>query len=294
VDIDPFEIFRSFMSGLGGFGGFSDFGFSDSLRVQEIKGREMQLKIKLTLSEIATGVTKKIKVKRLQRCENCQGTGVRPGSSKVKCPVCNGSGEIRRSALGGFFTQVYTCDSCGGTGSVIRDPCPICKGDGRIRGEATVNINIPAGVSSGNYLNLRNQGNAGPNNGPRGDIKVIIIEEENDTFKRDGDDIIYPLAISFSQAALGDTVEIPTLDSEVRLNIPAGTQSGKVLRLAGKGIRHLNSPGAGDQLVVIQVYVPEKLSAKEREIIQELANSENLRPKNQNRDFFQKVKDTFF
>jgi molecular chaperone DnaJ len=296
MDIDPFEIFRSFMSSFGGFGsGFSDFGFgSFDKRPRQTKGREMQLTLRLSLEEIATGITKKIKIKRMVKCEDCHGTGIKAGSSKKTCPVCHGAGEVRRSTLGGFLTQVYTCDKCHGNGDIITDPCHTCAGDGRVQGETTISVNIPAGVTTGNYIHLRGQGNAGPQGGPNGDIKVYIEEKEHEFFQRRDDDIIYPLQLSFPQAALGDTVEVPTLNGTTRFTIPPGTQSGKVFRMKGKGIKHLNGYGAGDQLLIIQVYTPTKLTDREERLLQELAQSENLKPHSAEKGFFSKMKNTFF
>jgi len=298
MDIDPFEIFRSFMSGFGGsfggFGGFGDFGFGQSQRSQRIMGREMQIKLKLTLEDISTGVTKKIKIKRLDQCDNCNGSGAKTGTSKQTCPICQGSGQIRRTSMGGIFTQVYACDSCGGSGQIIKDPCPRCKGDGRSPGEATISVSIPAGVAEGNFIYLRGQGNAGPNDGPRGDIKVIIQVEDHKYFIRDGDDILYHLHISFPQAVLGDTVEVPTLSGKARLTVPAGTQSGKVFRMRNKGLKHLNGYGSGDQLIISQIYTPEKLSNEERKLVEKLAESENVKPSANGKGFFEKVKDAIF
>jgi len=294
MDIDPFEIFRSFMGGFGGIGGFGDFGFGQTSRNQKVAGRELQLKLELTLEEIAIGITKKIKIKRLDRCDNCDGSGAKPGTSLIQCPVCNGAGEIRRSAMGGIFTQVYTCDRCRGYGKIIKDPCPRCKGDGRIRGETTISVNIPAGVNTGNYIYLRGQGNIGPNEGPRGDIKAIIEEKEHEYFEREDDDIIYHLQISFPQAALGDTVEVPTLGGRARLTIPPGTQAGKIFRMRGRGIKHLNGYGTGDQLVEVQIYTPTNINQSEREMLEALGQSENMKPHPNEKGFFQKVRDAFF
>jgi len=295
MDIDPFEIFRSFMSGFGGFGsGFADFGFGSSSASRQAKGREMQLTLKLTLEEIAAGVNKKIKIKNLVTCDLCNGSGSKPGSPPRTCPVCHGSGEIRRSAMGGFFTQVSPCDSCRGQGQIISDPCPACRGEGRVRGETTISVNIPAGVTTGNYIILRGQGNAGPNNGAKGDIKVYIEEKEHEYFERQGDDLFYHLQISFPQAALGDTVTVPTLTGNAKITIPGGTQSGKIFRMRGLGIKHLNDYGSGDQLVVVQIYTPQKLSPKEHQLLQELAECEGVQPKPSEKGFFHKVKDAFF
>lgn len=296
MDIDPFEILRNFMSSFGGFGGaFNDFGFgSRTRRRAAAKGREMQLSLKLTLEEISLGTDKKLKIKRLVHCDMCNGEGVKPGSSKKRCPVCSGSGEIRRSAMGGIFIQTTLCDSCRGSGEIITDPCPRCGGEGRIRGETTISVNIPAGVSSGNYMVLEGKGNAGPRGGPNGAIKVYIQEKEHEFFERDGDDIIYQLQISFPQAALGDTIEVPTLDEKEKLIIPPGIQSGKVMRMRGKGIKRLRGHGYGDLLVVVQIYTPTKLNNREVELLKELAQSEGIKPKPTEKGFFRKVKDAFF
>ncbi|MBC8204953.1 molecular chaperone DnaJ [bacterium] len=292
MDFDLSDALRMFMEG---FGSFADFGFGGGRsRGHSARGREMQIKLKLSLEEIASGVSKKIRVKRLVRCESCGGSGVKSGASKHTCPACQGRGEIRETAFGGIFTQVRTCDRCGGMGQVITDPCPECKGDGRVRGESTMSVDIPAGVANGNYLHLRGQGNVGPNSGPPGDIRVIIQEEEHKYFSREADDIIYQLELSYPQAVLGDVAAVPTLSGRAKITIPAGTQSGKVLRLAGKGIKHLNGYGAGDQLVVVNIYVPSKLSPKERELLEELAQYEGLKPNPNEKSFFNKVKDAFF
>ena len=227
-------------------------------------------------------------------CEHCSGSGSKPGSDPRTCPVCRGTGEVRRSAMGGFLTQVTPCDSCRGAGKIISDPCPQCRGDGRNRGETTISVNIPAGVTSGNYILLWGQGNAGPNGGPDGDIKVFIEEIEHEFFERDGDDLIYHLQISFPQAALGDNVIVPTLNGKAKLTIPSGTEAGKVFRMKGKGIKHLNGYGIGDQLVLVQIYTPKKLSAREQELLQELSECEGIIPKPSEKGFFNKVKDAFF
>lgn len=294
AEVDPFEIFRSFMNGFGG-GGFSDFGFGGTgARSRSTRGREMQLSLKLTLEEIAAGANKKIKIKKLVHCDVCSGSGSKPGSSPKTCPVCRGTGEIRRSAMGGFFTQVAPCDSCRGSGKIISDPCPSCRGDGRNRGETTVSVNIPAGVTNGNYILLRGQGNAGPNSGPDGDIKVFIEEIDHEFFERDGDDLLYRLQISFPQAALGDSVLVPTLNGKAKLTIPSGTEAGKIFRMKGKGIKHLNGYGTGDQLVIVQIYTPKKLSTREQELLKELSECEGIKPQPSDKGFFKKVKDAFF
>lgn len=292
MDFDLSDAFRMFMDG---FGGFSDFGFGgDRGRSRVQRGREMQIKLKLSLEEILTGISKRIKIKKLVPCPTCGGSGVKPGSSKQTCPLCHGRGERRETAFGGIFTQVRTCERCGGLGKIITNPCPECRGDGRVRGESTISVDIPAGVANGNYLHLRGQGNTGPNGGPPGDIRVVIQEKEHDYFERDGDDIIYQLDISFPQAALGAALEVPTLTGRAKLTIPPGTQSGKVFRMAGKGIKHLNGYGSGDQLVAVKIYTPTRLSPREKELLEELADCEGMKPKAGEKGFFSKVKNAFF
>ncbi len=298
MDIDPFEIFREFM---GGFG-FGDFfggtaGNRGSRARRHQRGRDLQINLKLELEEIAEGTTKKIRVSRLMACESCGGNGAKKGSKPQTCSTCNGVGEVRQvtRSFFGQMVNVTTCPSCGGTGEINREHCDICGGEGRMKGSATVNVGVPAGVSGGHYLTLSGEGHAGPRGGPAGDLIVVFEEKTHKHFERHGDDILYSIGISIPEAVLGTEVEVPALEGQVQLEIPAGVQPGKILRMRGKGIRCLNSTGRGDQLVRISVWIPDKLDPHEKEMFEELAASEGLKPpKSKDRGFFDKVKNVFF
>jgi molecular chaperone DnaJ len=264
-------------------------------------GTDLKIRLRLTLEEIGTGVEKKLKVKRWKSCDTCGGSGAKPGSSKVTCKVCNGTGEVRHvsKSVFGQFVNVSMCQNCNGEGRVVKDPCETCGGDGRVQGETTIKVNVPAGVAEGNYIPLRGQGNAGLRGGPAGDLLVIIEEEPHTLFTRNGQDILLDLLISFPEAAQGTDVEIPTLTGRARLKIDAGTQSGKILRMRDKGIPELNSGRHGDQLVRVNVWVPTRLSARDKELMKELEKSENIKPKegdrsaHSDRSFFDKMKNMF-
>lgn len=294
------EIFSSFSDIFGGsifgdfFGGSSR---SSRRRYQGEAGSDIRIKLPLTLEEIATGTTKTIKIKRLVICDNCNGTGAKPGTHKVTCSMCNGSGEIRQvqRSIFGQMVNISTCPACNGEGKIIVEKCNICKGDGRVQGEDKVEIKIPAGVEQGNYIPIKNKGNSGKNGGPNGDLIVIIEEKKHDYFTRDGNNVIFKLNITFPQAVLGDEVEIPILNGKQKIKIEPGTQPGNHLKLTGKGIPYLNSAQKGDFYVLFNVIVPTKLNSREKELIKELSNSENFDYKShkKNKDIFEKIKDAF-
>ncbi len=294
-DFDLSDALRIFME--GGFGGFADiFGGGRAAQKDRLRrGSDLQIPLKLSLEDVAAGGTKKVKIQRLKTCEECGGTGARRGSRASVCPTCQGRGEVRhvsRSFLG-QFVQTSTCPACQGQGEIIQDRCPKCNGEGRYKGDVTLSVNLPAGITTGNYLTLRGQGNAGLRGGPPGDVYLVIEEKPHPHFERHGDDILYRLLISFPQAALGDEVEIPTLNGRVKVTIPAGIQNGKVLRLKGKGIKHLNQAGSGDQLIMINIYTPTKLSPRDRELLEELNKSDSIKPRPEDGSFFSKVKNAF-
>lgn len=295
VDFDLADALRTFMSEGFGFGDFFNLGRSRD-KAGPVRGSDLQIRLKLSLEEIATGATKKIKLKKLVACETCGGSGAAAGSKSVKCPSCNGTGQIRQvsRSIFGQFINISTCGQCSGRGKVIQHPCHACGGEGRQQGEKTVSVDIPVGVNSGNYITVRGEGNVGPRGGPAGDALIFLEEKEHEYFERHGDDVLYDLPISVSQAVLGDEVEIPTLNGPVKLEIGPGTQSGKILRLRNKGIPHLNGYGCGDQLVRILVWIPTKLSSDERRLFEELARYEGLRPPKNGRSFFKKMKDALF
>lgn len=283
---DIFNAFRDIFSG-SGFGGsiFDEFfGGGTSSRTRRSstvqRGSDLRVKLKLTLEEIATGVSKKIKIKRYKKCSSCNGTGAERAGSYRTCPVCNGSGEIRHvnRSVFGQFVNITTCNNCGGEGKVISDPCRICGGEGKVQEEATVSVDIPAGVSTGNYLTIRGEGNAGRRGGPSGDLIVVVEELSHELFQRQGDDIIYELELSIPEAVLGGEIEVPTLTGKARLKLEPGLSPGKILRMKGKGLPNLNTKKNGDQLIVVNIYIPSKISAHERELIQSLMNSPNFKP----------------
>ncbi|HZY09684.1 MAG TPA: molecular chaperone DnaJ [Bacteroidota bacterium] len=266
-----------------------------------IPGSDLKIHLKLPLEEIATGVEKKIKVKRWKTCDSCKGSGARSGSSKSTCTVCNGSGEIRQvsRSVFGQFINISTCNNCQGEGRIIRDVCTECRGEGRVQGESTIQINIPAGVSEGNYIPLHGEGNAGIRGGPSGDLIVVIEEEPHKIFVRNGDDIVLDLLISFPEAVFGADIEIPTLNGRARLHIDPGTQSGKILRMRERGIRQLQGHGRGDQLVRVNVWVPTNLPKEDKELLKNVAKRESFQPKegdksaHSDRSFFERMKDIF-
>lgn len=296
------DIFSHFSDIFGGFGGgsiFDDFfgtGGSSSRRrgSQGIPGSDMKISLKLTLAEIADGVEKTLKIKKLKRCETCNGTGAKAGSGYTTCSYCNGSGQIKQVSRSFFgqFVNVSECPHCNGEGRIVKEKCPECSGEGRIKSESTIKVKVPAGVVEGNYIPLRGQGNAGIRGGVNGDLLVFIEEEESEIFTRHNDDIIYELNLSFIDAALGADVVVPTLNGKAKLKIEPGTQSGNILKMKDKGIKHLNGYGRGDQLVIVKVYIPKKLSSKEKEILKQLSKSENFQPKGKSKSekgFFDSV-----
>jgi molecular chaperone DnaJ len=237
--------------------------------------------VRLSLNEVALGAKKTVKLKSLDRCTTCEGSGAKPGTKPTTCGTCNGSGEVRRAtrSMFGQFISVAPCPTCNGEGTVISQPCDVCRGEGRVRGERSVTVDIPAGVSVNNYLTLRGQGAAGPRNGPNGDLLVMLDIKEDDRFERQGDDLVFDLPVSFSQAALGGEYEVPTPYGDERLRIPPGTQPETVLRLRGRGLPILGQEGKGDLLVRVHVWTPERLTDEQERLFRELAKLEGEAPK---------------
>lgn len=278
------DIFSHFSDIFGGSSIFDDF-FGGSQRGRSRKrgpgvpGSDLRVSLKLTLEEIATGVSKKIKIRKQVKCDDCNGSGAQAGTSLKTCPVCNGAGEVKtvsRSVFG-QFVNIQACQNCQGEGQVVDSPCKKCSGDGRVNDETTVKIEVPAGVEDGNYMTLRGEGNAGKRGGQPGDLLVIFQEIRHEHFVREKDDVIFNLFITFPQAALGDEVEVPTLNGKAMLKIDPGTQPGKMLKMKGKGIRHLNYSSNGDQIVRINVAVPQKLNSKEKDLIKQLSDLPNIK-----------------
>lgn len=294
---DIFSMFGDVFGGHSGFGGFGGFGGGGG-RAQH-RGSDLRLKVRLSLQEVATGVTKKFKVRKDITCNHCHGSGAENGSQAETCPKCHGSGVVVktvRTMIGMMQTQTE-CPECHGEGTVIKNKCHQCGGTGIVKGEEVVEIKIPAGVADGMVVNVPGKGNAGMHNGVNGNIQVFIEEEPNDTFVRDGQDVIFNLLLDFPTAALGGDVEVPTIDgSKVKIKIEPGTQPGKTLRLRGKGLPAVPGygSGSGDLVVNISVYVPKELNRHEKEILEQLRESDNFKGDNQTRkSIFEKFKNYF-
>lgn len=270
---DLSDALRAFMRDFGGFGGFEDmFAGGGGGRSRSRKGRDLQVKVTLTLKEIALGAEKQIRVNKMVACESCSGSGARSGGDHKTCDVCQGAGQIKqvqRSILGQFI-NVVDCHKCGGDGVLISDPCPTCSGSGHSRGHETVNVRIPAGVATGNYITVSGGGDAGERGARAGDLYVIIEEQTDERFERHGHDVLIDIPLTYTQLALGTRLEVPTIEGKVLLKVPAGTPSHKIFRMKGKGIPRLNSYGRGDQLVRVVAWVPGKVSKKEAELLKEL------------------------
>ena len=279
------DIFSHFSDIFGGSSIFDDFFGGGSSRGRGRRrgagtpGSDLRVNLKLSLEEIAEGVTKKVKIKKQVTCDNCNGSGAEGGTSTKTCPVCQGAGEVKsvsRSVFG-QFVNITTCNNCNGEGTVVDSPCKKCMGDGRINGETTLTINVPAGVSEGSYMTLRGEGNSGKRGGQPGDIIAVFQELAHDYFVREGDDIIYDLYVSYPDAVLGAEVEVPTLNGKARLKVDAGTPAGKMLKMRNKGIKHLNHGGSGDQIIRVNIDVPKKLNSKEKELLKELSELPNFK-----------------
>ncbi|NNE44567.1 MAG: molecular chaperone DnaJ [Gemmatimonadetes bacterium] len=289
------EIFRQAFEGFGGFEDIFGGGGGGGGRRGPKQGRNLQVRLRLTLEEVLSGATKKIRLKRLGRCETCSGSGARAGSSPVTCTECNGMGQVQRvqRSLLGQMVTVVPCPACRGAGQTITDPCPSCSGEGRREVQETISVDVPAGVSTGNYIPISGKGDEGPRGGPAGDLIVMIEESQHDLFERDGDDIICDLPISFTTAALGGKVDVPTLGGSARLEIPAGTQSHKVFRLRGQGVPHVRSNRRGDQLVRVRVWTPKKLSREERLLVEKLAEIQGEPTPEPGKGVFERIRDAF-
>ena len=310
--------------GAGGAGGFGGFDFSDALEVfmrdfggfggiedlfggrqqrggsrSAPQGQAIKVRVRITLPEVATGVVKTLKVAILDTCERCSGSGSADGAAPAPCATCQGSGEVRQAqrTVFGQFISVVPCRACRGEGRIIEEPCPMCHGEGRARSEGPIHVEIPPGVTSENFITMRGEGHVGPRGGPRGDVLVLIEVEEDPRFVRDGAHLRYELPITFSQAALGDEAEVPTVGGTVKLTIPKGIQSGEVLRLGGLGLPELHGRGKGDQLVRVVVWTPERLTADQEEAIRTLRDLEEPAPEkldgDSGRSIWSRVKEAF-
>ena len=293
---DIFEHFGDIFGGAfgGGFSGGGRRGGGGGRRVN--KGTNLRIKVKLTLEEILNGAKKKIKVNKYNPCEPCNGSGAEDGSFST-CSTCKGTGQVTRitNTILGQMQTSSTCPSCSGEGRSISNKCKSCYGDGIVRGEEVIEIDIPAGVAEGMQLSVRGKGNAGPRSGVPGDLLVVIEETPHEVLQRDGNNLYYDLFVNFADVALGESVEVPTLTGKAKIKIQPGTQSGKVLRLKGKGLPSVNEYGIGDLLVTINVWTPQELTSEEKRLLEKIKNADNFQPNptKKDRDFFGRMKEYF-
>lgn len=298
------DIFSRFSDIFGGGGGGSPFesffgggGGGGRRRARGQRGSDLRVKVKLDMEEVYKGVEKKIKLRRMVSCDTCNGAGAENPSDFQTCGTCNGTGELRRQAGGGFFQQIVVtaCPTCQGEGRTLSKACKSCAGEGREETIEVVEIPIPAGISEGMQLTMRGKGHAGRRGGSAGDLQILVEEKPHEFFSRDGDNVVYELFISFPDAALGRSVEVPTLGGKTRFKVSPGTQSGKVFRLKGKGLPNINGYGSGDQLIQVMVWVPKNLTSKERSQLETMQESDNFQPNPSGSDkgFFSRLRDMF-
>lgn len=287
----------AFGGGFGGFGGFGG-GFGGGQRRERVyRGRDIRVRVKLTLEEIAHGVEKEISIEKNVPCKDCGGKGARNSSDIKTCPACNGTGQVQR-VVNSFLGQTVTystCQQCGGEGKVISNPCSTCHGTGLVRQRETIKVKIPAGVEAGMQMTVQGEGHAAKNNGINGDLLVVIEEQEHPDLRREGNNLYYTKVISIMDAMLGCEVEIPCLDGKYKVKVEPGTQSGTVVRLRGRGLPSLNSYGTGDLYVKFAVWIPKKLNREEKALFESMKNNESFRPSpsKEDKSFFEKLKDLF-
>ena len=267
---DPFDIFAEVFGNLGGFG-----GFGRSSRSGPRRGNDIRSGLVITFEEAAFGAEKEIDIQRQEACQTCTGTGAEPGTSPETCPECRGSGQTRQvqNTLLGSFVNITTCPQCQGKGTVVKTPCQECSGSGRVYAKRRIEVSIPAGVDDGVTIRLTGQGEPGELRGPNGNLYITLNVKPHDFFKRRGNDVILEMKVNVAQAALGDSVNVPTLEGDRKITIPAGTQSGAIFRLRDLGIPHLRGNGRGDQLIVTQVAVPTKLTVEQTDLFQQLSGT---------------------
>ena len=287
----------AFGGGFGGFGGFGG-GFGGGQRRERVyRGRDIRVRVRLTLEEIARGVEKEISIEKNVPCPDCGGRGARNSSDIKTCPACNGTGQVQR-VVNSFLGQTVTystCQQCGGEGKIISNPCHTCNGTGLVRQRESIKVKIPAGVEAGMQMTVQGEGHAAKNNGINGDLLVVIEEQEHPDFRREGSNLLYTKVISVVDAMLGCEVEIPCLDGKQKIRVEPGTQSGTVTRLRGKGLPSVNSYGTGDLYVKIAVWIPKKLTKEERALFESIRQNESLKPNptKDDKSFFEKLKDLF-
>ena len=292
------DFLNDILGGFGFGGGFGGGARSSQQQQRVYRGRDIRVRVKLTLEEIAKGVEKEISIEKSVPCTECGGKGAKNSSDIKTCPACHGTGQVERVVRQGFFQQVTysTCQQCGGEGKIVSNPCRSCSGTGLVRKRETIKVKIPAGVEAGMQLTIQGEGNAAKNNGINGDLLVVIEEQEHPNLKRDGNNLYYTKIISLPDAILGTETEIPCLDGPYKIKVEPGTQSGTVVRLRGKGLPTVNGyGGTGDMYVKIGVWIPRKLNKDEKAVIESLKNNESFKPNpsKEDKSFFDRIKDLF-
>jgi molecular chaperone DnaJ len=292
--VDLSEALNIFMRDFGGFSGLGDLFGGGRRPTGPRAGQDVKISVDLTLAEVVTGARKTFTVKLLDPCDKCTGQGVEPGTKPEPCRTCGGTGEVRRAqrSFFGQFVSVMPCATCSGEGVVITSPCKKCRGEGRVRGEHTIPVQIPAGVATGQYMTLRGLGNAGPRGGPRGDILVVFEVQDDPRFERDGEDLYCEVLVSYPQLVLGGDIDVPAVSGTVKMRLSAGTQSGQILHLRGRGLPRVNGSGTGDLHVRVQLWVPDTVSGEEEEIIRRLAALSGAPPEQvRAKGFWSKMRD---
>ena len=289
---DIFSMFDDIFG--GGFGGSGRRGRSAAAgRQAAARGFDLETQVELTLSEVATGVEKTIEFERQDLCETCTGTGAKPGSQPVVCVQCGGQGRVAQQGFGGMFRMVTTCPNCKGRGTVIRDHCSSCGGNGRQLRKRVVNVKIPAGVHEGQAVRISGEGEPGENGAPAGDLHCYIAIKAHPLFSRHNNDLVCQIPISFTQAALGSKIEVPTLQGQHEFEVPSGTQHGEVFKLKGKGLPDIRTSRNGDELVQVLIEVPKKLTEKQRHLLRDFAALEDGTGMPQRKGFLEKLKEMF-
>lgn len=292
--VDLSEALNIFMRDFGGMGGLGDLFGGARRQSGPRPGADVKVTAQLTLAEVATGVQKTFKVKLLDPCDLCEGSGAEPGTSPTQCSTCGGTGEVRRAqrSFFGQFVSVAPCPTCAGEGVVIAQQCKKCRGEGRMRGEHTITVDVPAGVATGQYMTLRGRGNVGARGGPRGDVLVVFEVEEDQRFERDGEDLYCEVLVNYPQLVLGADVEVPGVTGALSLRVPAGTQSGQLFHLRGRGLPRVNGGGVGDLHVRVQLFTPTELDESQRELITRLGELQGSpSQEREQRGFWSKMKE---
>jgi molecular chaperone DnaJ len=294
------DIFSMFGDIFGGGGGFGGGGFGNARSGQRVaRGYDLETEVTLTLDDVLTGCEREVKFTRLDVCETCTGSGSKPGSTPETCATCNGQGKVQQAGLGGMFRMVTACPHCRGRGTIIKDKCETCRGSGRTKKDRTINVKIPAGIHDGQAVRVQGEGEPPPpeaspsGQGLRGNLHVLVRIKKHEWFERDGDHLLMEMPISFSQAALGAEVEIPTLTGREPLKIPAGTQHGRLFRVPGFGLPDLRSGRRGDLVAVTKIEIPKKLTAKQEKLLRDFAETEDHTVMPESHSFWKRIRDIF-